>query len=664
MIRLLAVLLSLIGTAPALAAESAPAVLPHATVSLVSDTDAVAAGVPMRLGLLIRLASGWHTYWKNPGAAGAPVSLRLGLPTGARAGALQWPTPQPLREGSLLTYAYTGEVLLPVTVTPGAGLAVDAVADWLVCKDICIPQQADFRLSLAEGHPAPSAQAPLFAAAAARIPRASPWTARLAPDGTLSVEGPELGPGTIAEAVFLPDAAGEIDDAAPQPLRVVPGALALRLTLAKGFKPNGRLSGVLAVRDRAGVASNVVIDAGPSAVPSAFAPIEAPWRLIGFAFLGGLILNLMPCVFPVLALKAIGLARGVRAHAWSYAAGILLAFAALGGALMLARGGWGFQFASPAFVAATAWVMLAIGLNLSGVFRVGAGAFAGVGQAVAERGGHLGSFATGLLAVLVATPCTAPFMAGAVAGALAASVAMGMAIFLAMGLGLAAPFLVLASVPGLARRLPRPGRWMEWLRNVLAFPMYATAAWLIWVLSQEAGAGGMLAGLAGVVLVGAAAWVLGATQDGRVRVRRIGAGLAVVATAGALALLPRVQGAPPAPVPVADGTEAFTPGRLAALRAEGRPVFVDVTAAWCVTCLVNERVALDTGAVRRAFAARDVAYLKGDWTRQDPALTDFLREHGRDGVPLYLFYPTHAVSPVTLPQVLTAGTVLATIGAG
>lgn len=664
MIRLLAMLLALLGAVPALAAQSAPAALPHATVSLVSDTDAVAPGAPMRLGLLLRLAPGWHTYWKNPGAAGAPVSLQLKLPDGASAGPLQWPAPRPLREGPLVTYAYTGEVLLPVTVTPGVGLTVDAAAEWLVCKDICIPQQAEFHLSLPQGDPAPSAQAPLFAAAAAAIPRPSPWIARIASDGTLSVTGQELSPATVADAVFIPDAAGEINDAAPQTLRVAPGRLTLQLALAKGFGADRRLAGVLVVRDRAGTASNVVIDAPPGAVPPPPVPVGTPWRLIGLALLGGLILNLMPCVFPVLALKAIGLAGGVRAHAWSYTAGILLAFAALGGALMLARSGWGFQFASPAFVAAMAWVMLAIGLNLSGVFRVGAGTFAGAGQGAVARGGHLGSFATGLLAVLVATPCTAPFMAVAVAGALAASPAAGLAIFLAMGLGLAAPFLVLAAIPGLARRLPRPGPWMEWLRNVLAFPMYATAAWLLWVLSQEAGSEGLLAGLAGVVLVGAAAWVLGTTQAGQVRVRRIGAGLAVVAAAGALALLPRVQAVPALAVPVADGAEAFTPARLAALRAEGRPVFVDMTAAWCVTCLVNERVALDTGAVRRAFAARDVAYLKGDWTRQDPALTGFLREHGRDGVPLYLYYPTHGASPVVLPQVLTAGTVLAAIGEG
>jgi DsbC/DsbD-like thiol-disulfide interchange protein/cytochrome c biogenesis protein CcdA len=667
-IRLLALLTLLLVATPALALESNRAVSSRATVSLVSNTDAVAPGTPIRLGLLIRLAPGWHTYWRNPGDAGAPPELRLDLPRGASAGPLAWPTPAPLREGPILTYAYTGEVLLPLSVIPGAsGLDASASASWLVCKDICVPEQATFRLALPQGQPAPSAEAPLFAEAERRIPRPSPWAAHIAADGTLSLGGPELGPATVARAWFMPDQPGVLNDAAPQGLRVAPGALALALTPASGFKPDAGLSGVVVVRDRAGLETAASVNATPGPPPPTLLADPAPlWRLWGLAFLGGAILNLMPCVFPVLALKAIGLARGVRAHAISYTAGILAAFAVMGGALMAARasggGGWGFQFASPAFVAATAWVMLAIGLNLAGVFRVGAGRLAGTGQGWASRGGHAGSFATGLLAVLVATPCTAPFMAGAVAGALAAPPAATLSVFAAMGLGLATPFGVLACVPGLGRFLPRPGRWMERLRNVLALPMFAAAAWLLWVLSQEVGPEALWAGLAGSVLVGGSAWLVGITQQTRARARRIGAGGAAVALAAALALLPRIQAGLQADAPAAEGGETFSPSRLAALREAGRPVFVDMTAAWCVTCLVNERVAIDTQAVRQAFQARNVAYLKGDWTRQDPALTGFLRANGRDGVPLYLFYPERAAAPMVLPQVLTAGTVLAALG--
>jgi thiol:disulfide interchange protein len=535
-----------------------------------------------------------------------------------------------------------------------------------VCKGICIPEQATFRLDLPRGQPTPSAEAPLFAAAGRRLPRPSPWAARIAADGTLSLRGPELGPATVARAWFMPDQPDLIDSAAPQELRVAPGALALGLKPGAGFKPGAGLSGVVVVRDRAGLETAATVEATPGPPPPALAGSAALGRLWGLAFLGGAILNLMPCVFPVLALKAIGLARGGRAHAVSYTAGILAAFAAMGGALMAARasggGGWGFQFASPAFVAATAWVMLAIGLNLAGVFRVGAGRLAGAGQGWAARGGHAGSFATGLLAVLVATPCTAPFMAGAVAGALAAPPLGTVSVFVAMGLGLAAPYAALACVPGLGRFLPRPGRWMERLRTVLALPMFGAAVWLLWVLSQEAGAEALWAGLAGAGLVGGAGWLAGTTQRGHVRSWRFGAGGAAVALTLALALLAPIQAGLRAAVPAVEGAETFTPVRLAALREAGRPVFVDMTAAWCVTCLVNERVAIDTQAVRRAFQDRNVAYLKGDWTRQDPALTAFLRENGRDGVPLYLFYPARAEAPVVLPQVLTAGTVLAALG--
>ena len=664
MIRLLAFLGLLLAATPSLALESNLAVSPQATVSLVSDADAVAPDKPVRLGLLIRLAPGWHTYWKNPGDAGAPPELRLDLPAGASAGPLAWPTPTPLREGPVGTYAYTGEVLLPLTVTPGAsGLDVNASADWLVCKDICIPKQGTFRLKLPRGRPVASAQAPLFAAGERRVPRPSPWAAHVAADGTLWLRGPELGPATVARAWFMPDQPGLIDAAAPQTPCVVPGALALGLRPTQGFKPEAGLSGVLVVRDRAGLETAVAVQASPGPVPSVLADAAPVWRLWWLAFLGGAILNLMPCVFPVLALKALGLARGARAQAVSYTAGVLVAFAVMGGALMAARAsggaGWGFQFASPAFVAATAWVMLAIGLNLAGVFAVSAGRFAGAGQGWAGRGGHLGSFATGLLAVLVATPCTAPFMAGAVAGALAAPPAATLSVFLAMGLGLAAPYAVLACVPGLSRFLPRPGRWMNRFRTVLAFPMFGAAAWLLWVLRQEAGAEAVWLGLAGSALVAGGAFVAGATQQARARARRLGAGGAAVALAAALALLPRIQAGSQPIAP--ESSEAFSPLRLAALREAGRPVFVDMTAAWCVTCLVNERVAIDTRAVRDAFQARNVAYLRGDWTRQDPALTAFLRENGRDGVPLYLFYPARAAAPLVLPQVLTAGTVLAAL---
>jgi thiol:disulfide interchange protein DsbD len=698
LLTLILLLLTGLGT-QARALESAPAISTRATVSLVSDTDAVSPGTPFRIGLRIRLAPGWHTYWRNPGDAGVAPELDLALPNGATAGPIGWPAPQRLAEGPLMTYAYTGEVLLPLTITPApaaagldaptagtpapstptlqdGGMTIAADARWLVCKQICVPEQAHLTLSLPAGklpaadlpagHTAPSAQAALFATADRRIPRTSPWPAHIAADGTLWLRGAELNATNVTSAWFIPSVAGTLEDAAAQPLSTGSGSLTLALKPGPAFKPGVDLDGVLAVLDRSGQETDVAVHATPGlAMPLV--------QVLGFAFLGGLILNLMPCVFPVLAMKALGLAAGaaqgrMRGHALSYTAGVLLAFAALGGALLAARAagaaaGWGFQFASPVFVAAMAWLLFGVGLNLSGVFEIGT-RLAGAGQRLAARGGHSGSFFTGLLAVLVATPCTAPFMGVAIAAALAAPPAETIVVFLAMGLGLAAPYALFAAVPALGRLAPPPGRWMDRLRQGLAFPMYGASAWLVWVVSQEAGPAGVLGTVAGLVLLGFAAWVGGVAQQETGRTRRFAQSVAVAALLVALAVLSGIGEAPSAPLPSEAGTEAYSATRLAALHAEGRPVFVNMTAAWCVTCLVNERVAISSTPVRDAFAAHHVAYLKGDWTRQDGAITAFLREHGRDGVPLYIYFPPGEGSPEVLPQILTEQTVLRAIGAG
>ena len=353
----------------------------------------------------------------------------------------------------------------------------------------------------------------------------------------------------------------------------------------------------------------------------------------------------------------------------SYTAGVLVTFAGLAGTLLVARAagsaaGWGFQFASPVFVAGMCWLLFAVGLNLSGVFQIGAGLM-GAGSALTEKHGHWGSFFTGLLAVLVATPCTAPFMGVAVAAGLAAPAGITIMVFLVMGLGLASPYILLAAMPGLARLAPRPGRWMEILKQGLAFPMYGAAVWLLWVVSQESGSAGVLATAAGCVLIGFAAWAMGISQSVRHKGRRLGTSLAVAAILAAASLLTGISSSPATPAAEASGgAEPFTATRLAALRAEGRPVFVNMTAAWCVTCLVNERVAISTDPVQQAFARGHVAYLKGDWTRQDPDITAFLRQHGRDGVPLYVYYPAGGGAPEALPQILTEGTVLAILSRG
>jgi thiol:disulfide interchange protein DsbD len=664
---------SLTAPAPAHAAESAPVVSSRATVTLVSDTDAVAPGTPLHVALRLRLAPGWHTYWHNPGDAGAPPELTLNLPADAKAGEIIWPTPARQPEGSLMTFGYSGEVLLPVRIAPGAGpLPVHAHATWLVCQKICVPEEGEFRLDLPSGTPSPSAEAKLFAAAAARTPHPSPWNVQIAPDGTLSVADSAISRGAVRDAWFIPATPDTIAAAPEQELTVVPGGFTLALKPGQAFHPGAALDGVLVVRDGGGQESAFSVSASPAAALDG--PLGASilpfWRVLVLAFLGGAILNLMPCVFPVLAIKAVNLARlsgkeraHAGAHAASYTAGVMATFVAAGGALLALRAtgaaaGWGFQFQSPAFVAFMAWVLFLVGLNLSGVFAVATPW--GAGEKLASRGGHVGSFFTGMLAVVVATPCTAPFMGVAIAAGLGAPPSMTLAVFAVMGLGLAAPYVLLATIPAFARALPRPGRWMDVLKQALAFPMYAAAAWLVWVLSQEAGPPGVLAAAAGLVLLGFAAWAMGISQTTDGQGRRMAHAAAAAAGLGALAVLTGITALPAYSGQARSeaGVEAFSPARLSALLEEGRPVFVNMTAAWCVTCLVNERAALALPAVRREFLERNVAYLKGDWTRQDPAITAFLRSHGRDGVPLYVLFPGKQRAPVLLPQILTEGAVL------
>ena len=671
MTRFIAVLLLLFtAAAPVRAMETAPVTTKRTSASLITSSDTVTAGGKVRVALRLKMEDGWHTYWRNPGDAGVPTDIAFTLDRGATAGAIEWPVPSRQSEGTIITYGYTHEVVLPVTVTApadGGALTGEAKASWLVCKEICVPEEASFKLNLPAGPGAPSAEAPLFAAHDMATPRPSPWKTTIAEDGTLFVQGEELRGGTVVDAWFTPDAPDQIVDSAAQLLTVRDGGFTLGLRLAPGLAAGTPLHGILSVRDRGGFQTDVVIQAFAGPAPDPVVPLA---EALLFALLGGAILNLMPCVFPILAMKAVGFAAGLahgraRAHAVSYTAGVLTTFVGVALALLGARAaglaaGWGFQFTSPIFVAVMAWLLFGVGLNLSGVFRIGAG-FVGLGSGLAAREGHWGSFFTGALAVLVATPCTAPFMSVAVATGLAAAPPVTVLIFLAMGLGLASPYLLLSTIPALGRAMPRPGRWMEVLRQVLAFPMYGAAVWLIWVISEESGPAGVLAAASGLVLLGFAAWLRGLTQDAGRTARRAGwTGAAFALGLAALTLVGLEGASSPGTAARADA-EAFTPARLAALRAEGRPVFVNLTAAWCVTCLVNERVAISNGTVRQAFASRRIAYLKGDWTRQDPAITDLLREHGREGVPLYLYYPPHAAAAEVLPQILTESIVMAAL---
>ncbi|OWQ85164.1 hypothetical protein CDN99_23335 [Roseateles aquatilis] len=688
-------------------------------VRLIAASSRVSPGQTLLLALEQRIAPHWHTYWKNPGDSGQPTSIEWTLPAGATAGEILWPAPKRFDVGPITNYGYEDQALLltevhlPQDLTPGSMATVKADATWLVCREECIPQQATLTLALPVGAVAvASPEAAHLQAARAALPAKAPFPATARIDGQmLTVAWPVSGSSAVKQALFLPADWGRIQHAAKPELDRQGEDWRLRMPVGEQPAPAGRsLDGLLLVDGTAwqvsmpvsGVATVPALPArqadataGAGASPSQTStPGDAGadaarvdlWAAMGLALIGGLILNLMPCVFPVLAIKALGFLHGQpgehRRQGLAYTAGVLVAFAALAAVLLGLRGaggsvGWGFQFHSPLFVMLLAWLMFVLGLSLIGMLQIGAG-FAGVGQGLASRSGLSGSFFTGVLATVVATPCTAPFMGAAMAYALAQPAPQLFAVFLSLGLGLALPYLALSWWPALQRRMPRPGAWMDVLKQGLAFPMFAAAIWLVWVLAQQAGPLGVLLALVGMALLAFAAWLRTVSRSATLRMRWTGGVAALASLGAAAALLPLLMGdeqalssnagAAEARVgasPAAVSEEPYSPERLAQLRAQGKPVFVNLTASWCITCLVNERVALSTGEVKSAFSTQGVTYMKGDWTRQDPRITALLKQHGRSGVPLYLFYPAGGGDGVqVLPQLLTPGIVTSVLRAG
>ena len=681
----------------------------HVQLELVPAAASIAPGGTVYVALHQKILHGWHTYWRNPGDAGEPPTMAWTLPPGWSAGGFVWPAPRRLPVGPLMDYGYEGEVYLPVPVTaprtarPGTSAPLKAAVSLLVCKDICVPEDAVLQLDLpvaavsAGGSPNPA-----IAAALASAPKPAGLNAAMAvKDGKLliAVTGPTLRGVTPAEVYFYPYDSTVIDHAKPQAVERGPGGLTLALAPGYAFKKGPApqaITGALAVDGHAyeitarpGVLSPSAGGLGPVAglsrpgpgAPGGGADALGLPLALGFAFLGGLILNLMPCVFPILSMKAMALAahadRRPRAQSLAFLAGVLITFVGLAALLIAAKAagaavGWGFQLQAPPVVAALALLMLLIGLNLSGVFEAGL-SLQGAG-AGAHAGGLAGSLLTGVLAVVVAAPCTAPFMAGAIAYALTQSEWAALGVFAALGLGFAAPFIILSFTPALLRRLPRPGPWMEGLKKALAFPMYGAAAWLVWVLTLQSGAAALAALLAAAVILALAAWLFGVAQraqqtGARFRAVYLLSGLAALGAVGlAVAGLkaPAVGLAPAAAataVPRGDelASEPFSPQRLAELQSQRKPVFVNFTAAWCITCQVNERAALSSPRVAQAFAKAGAALLTADWTRRDAVIAETLAQHGRVGVPLYLVYGADGGPPAVLPQILTEGTVVAAL---
>jgi thiol:disulfide interchange protein DsbD len=653
---------------------------------LIAERDTVEPGGTVTVALELDTRRGWHTYWRNPGEAGAATEIHWSLPPGWKAGQIQWPYPEAEAVGPIMDYGYEGKPWLLVDVTAPwdaktGAVTLQALVNLLVCAEVCVPEDKTVALQLGVG-PQSLPPDPAFAAARAKLPAKSPWPMRysLDDDIELFVDAPALAAAHPKEMRFFPYVEGVVKKGIePQALGFAKDGPVLRIPKSSKFQAGSRLAGVLVLTSADGSVQALDVAATPGLTPRAnFGSAVGAGLAMAllFAFLGGLILNLMPCVLPVLAMKALALAshgggsdKAAR-EGMAYGIGAILSFAALGGALILLRKsgeaiGWGFQLQEPVAVAGFALLIFAVGLNLSGVFELPG--FGG-GDALTRKGGAIGAFFTGVLAVAVAAPCTAPFMAAALGYALIQPAGVALSVFVALGLGFAAPFVAIGFSPRVLRLIPAPGVWMLRLKQALAFPMYAASVWLVWVLANEAGADAVAATLGAMVAFALAAWIWSMSRNASARGRGFGALAALLAFLASLTLLAALTQTRSAPAlngaqaSAAIPHEAYSAERLAQLRRLGRPVFVNATAAWCITCLVNERVAFSSDAVRQAFATHRVAYLVADWTRRDPGITALLEAHGREGVPLYLYYAPGAERARILPQILTPTDMLKAIG--
>lgn len=714
MIRVLSLLvLIVLSSLPAWAEEA-----PHVRFQVTPGKTAVAPGETVYVAIEQDIADGWHTYWANPGDSGQPLRVEWDAASGFTGGILHWPAPHVQPIDTLVNYGYTGDVAIlqeltaPDTLEAGP-VTVPVTLHVLVCKDICIPESARFEVRFNQDGTQDNSA--VIDEAFRNIPVRTPWQTRFyEEDGDfvldLWLEQPALIGSFLRDKgfTFFPYQDGVVSYAAPQSWRIVdrggPRDKHLIIRQSRGFEPLQTfddIRGVIAYTNQQGERhalditaypdSEKIYASGPAAGDSTPVPVFSPeetdasaglWQALLFAVLGGLILNLMPCVFPILSMKALSLCnlsdkenREARLHGLEYTAGVLLSFALIAGVLIALKSagghiGWGFHLQNPVIVLFLTYLLFVIGLNLSGLFEI-KGAFANLGSRLTQ-GGHAGSFFTGVLATIVATPCTAPFMGVAMGYALTQPPVVAIGVFLALGFGLSLPYLALSFVPALRGWLPRPGPWMVTFREFLAFPLYASAAWLIWVYAQQSSPVGVLAALAGMVAIAFSIWIFHRRSQGGVS-RFFQTGLAVLCLAGALAI-PFFDHGPLKAMcgPLQDTIglvkeEPFSAERFAALEQGDEPLFVNMTASWCITCKINERVALNTMTTHTLFVKNNVRFLRGDWTNKNPEITDFLEGFDRQGVPLYVYYgprdPATGVrpDPVVLPQILTPATLRATI---
>ena len=660
---------------------------------LLSGVSAVQTGKEFLLGVNLTMAPGWHTYWRNPGDSGAPIKLAWELPDGVTIDQLGWPIPERIAYGPLTNLGYHGSVLIPMKVHVDPSFQEMAVTlklygRWLVCADICIPESASLELVL----PVSTSQAVedpvtggILEAAINALPRSMPGisSARLIDNRlTIEVHFTGLQAADIEQLDFLPYTENLIDLSVP--VKVTYSDMGARLEMVlQDHLDTSDLSGLILYTEKIrGERLQSAFAVNPEYQDAGVGSELSLLTALFLAFVGGLILNLMPCVFPVLSIKLLSLIEGAehnsstaRLHGWLYTAGVLISFVIMATVLLVLRAGgaqigWGFQLQSPVMVTILFYLFCLIGLNLSGFYQFGTG-LQNLGSSWPNAQGKSGAFAAGVLASVVAAPCTAPFMGVALGYAIVQTQWLAMAVFASLGLGMAAPVLALCHVPTLLRKLPKPGAWMVQFREALAFPMYAAALWLLWVLVQQTGPDGLGRAGMGLLALVFAVWLWPAANVASRAGRQWRQGarlLSVGSVCLAVYALLSIHSAPgdrqaetslDSINPNSNGPDAiaFTPEKLDAAISKGM-VFVNFTAAWCITCKVNDGFAIDTLVTRQLFEKYYVAYLKADWTNEDPLITRALADYGRLGVPLYLLFPKDGLSAEVLPQILTQNMLL------
>jgi DsbC/DsbD-like thiol-disulfide interchange protein/cytochrome c biogenesis protein CcdA len=658
---------------------------------LLAERDALNPGESLWLGLRLEHDPHWHTYWRNPGDSGLATTIEWDLPEGVEIEAIQWPAPEALDFFDMVNYGYEDVIILPIrihlsdTFEADGDLQLSARVDWLMCEDICIPGGVDLQLQLRVGDDGvETAFADELEEFKQRVPQVvDGLEAKVWRDGQhfiLSLDVAAAGLRIPSGEVLYFSIDERVEPAAPQHLTRTENGLQMRLTRSEfATRDDAPFHGVLVAQEGLfeldGLAPLIAIEFSAEwqsgRPPQSAASLSAGglsalgiWGLILGGFVGGLILNLMPCVFPVLGLKIMGFVnqagedrRRIVLHGLVFTVGVLVSFWLLAGLLIFLRGagaelGWGFQLQSPGFVYVLTALLLAFGLNLSGVFEIGNSAV-GVGSQLTARKGYSGSFYSGVLATVVATPCAAPFLAPALGGALALPAFSSVLVFTFIALGLAFPYLLLSAFPRLVALLPRPGAWMETFKQFMAFLLYATVAYLLWVLVGQLDVQAQLTALFGLVVLALACWVYGRWGAFfRPRKTRVLAGLATLGLV-TTSLWMGLRGEDSDVV-----WETWSPERVESLRDEGRPIYIDFTARWCATCQVNKRVVFSSDRVVRYFNDNDVAALVADWTNQDPAITRALAEHGRSAVPFNLVWLPDRDEPISLPELLTPGIVL------